>query len=232
MAIDDLQYQQGLLFDDRVFCDAYGYSLARRTNGNFLRNQYAGVGRFELPLVRKQVIDLSCIQLIACTNTRANEREFASYGVHFFVDDYKFNKLYEAPEKSYPIYSQYRFCLTPDYSVYGEMPIWRQIQSVAHGRWCGAWWQGKGMTVIPTISWAQYSSYDFCFDGVEQGSIVAISTYACRRERLAFLRGCDAMLEHINPEAIICYGEPFPYMRGNLLPVKVCHPRQFHRVHS
>ena len=37
------------------------------------------------------------------------------------------------------------------------------------------------------------------------------------------------MLERISPETIICYDEPFPEMRGNVIKVPVQHPRQFHR---
>lgn len=201
----------------------------RRNDAMFLRNQFIGVGKYGVPLVRKQVIKLDSIGLIACTNTIANDEEYFDYGVHFFVDDYDFGCVYEYPEKTYPIYSQYRFCCTPDYSVYGEMPPWRQIESIAHSRWCGAWWQEKGMTVFPTISWDKYPSFDYCFEGVECGSIVVVATYACRMERAGFMRGYDAMLERIQPELVICYGNLFSNMRGNILPVSVCHPRQFHR---
>ena len=109
------------------------------------------------------------------------------------------------------------------------MQPWRQIESVARSRWCGAWWQSRGMTVVPTISWGKYASYRFCFDAVEEGSVVAVATYACRQVRADYMRGYDAMLERINPEAIICYGTPFDEMRGNVIAVDVCHPRQFHR---
>lgn len=194
-----------------------------------MRNQFPGEGKFGLPHIRRQEIDLDDIGLIACTNTKRDDREYFDFGVHFFVDDYDFGDPYEYPEKTYPLYSQYRFCLTPDYSVYGEMPVWRQLESVAHSRWCGAWWQSRGMKVIPTLSWDKYPSFEFCFGGIDKNSVVAVATYACRQVRAAFLRGYDAMLERIQPEAIICYGEPFPGMGGNLIPINVCHPRQFHR---
>lgn len=147
----------------------------------------------------------------------------------FFVDDECFDDLYAQPEKSFGRYSQYRLCCTPDFSVYGEMQPWRQIESVAHGRWVGAWWQAHGMSVVPTVSWDRYSSFDFCFDGIEDGCVVAIATYACRQDRARFLRGYSEMLERIKPEAVICYGVPFPEMKGSLVVVKPRHPKSFHR---
>ena len=201
----------------------------RRNDSMFLRNQFPGVGKYGIPIVRKQMLNLDCLNLIACTNTILNDEEYFDLGVHFFVDDYDFGSVYEQPERTLPLYSQYRFCCTPDYSVYGEMQPWRQLESVAHSRWCGAWWQSKGMNVVATISWDKYPSFDYCFEGVEEGAMVAVATYACRIGRAGFLRGYDAMLEKIRPEAVICYGEPFSDMRGNICVVPVCHPRQFHR---
>ncbi len=217
------------LFDSSICCKTTKKARIRRNEGMFLRNQFPGVGKYGIPLVRKQTIDVDNIGLIACTNTIINDEEYFDFGVHFFVDDYEFGGVYDNPEKTYPIYSQYRFCCTPDYSVYGEMQPWRQIESIAHSRWCGAWWQSMGMNVVTTISWDKYSSFDYCFEGVEEGSVVAVATYACKMERAGFLRGYDAMLEKVRPGVVICYGEPFLGMHGNICVVSVCHPRQFHR---
>ena len=85
------------------------------------------------------------------------------------------------------------------------------------------------MNVVATISWDNHPSFDHCFDAVEEGSIVAVATYACRTEHARFIRGNGAMLERIKPEAVICYSEPFTDMRGNVYHVPVHHPQQFHR---
>lgn len=99
------------------------------------------------------------------------------------------------------------------------MNLWRQIESVAKNRWCGAFWQSKGLTVIPTISWSTPRSYDFCFDGIEKSSIVAIGMIGCKSNKTEFLRGYNTMLEKIAPEAIICFGEPFDEMAGKIIPI-------------
>ena len=41
----------------------------------------------------------------------------------------------------------------------------------------------------------------------------------CKRNRPAFMRGYDAMIERIDPSAIICFGVPFAEMRGNIISV-------------
>ena len=35
----------------------------------------------------------------------------------------------------------------------------------------------KGIRVIPTVNWGLENTFDFCFNGIEKGSTVAVSTY-------------------------------------------------------
>ncbi len=180
-----------------------------REDALFMRNNYQGHGKWEIPLVKKQTIDTSNISLIACSDTRRNDVVDNTYrGVHFFVDDYRFSSIYDHPERTLGKFSQYRFLLTPDFSTYADMPMWRQIESVAKNRWVGAFWQEHNLSVIPTVSWSTPISFDFCFDGVEKHSIVAVGTIGCKNERLNFLRGYNAMMERIAPEVVICFGDP------------------------
>ncbi len=186
----------------------------------FMRNSFTQVGKWGIPLVRSQTVDLTNIGLIACSDTRVNDNPInKKKGVHFFVDDWRFKGIYNNPEKSLKRYSQYKFLLTPDFSTYADMAPWRQMESVAQNRWVGAFWQSKGLIVIPTISWGLAQSFDFCFDGVEKGGIVAVGMIGCKRNRLGYMRGYDKMLEIIEPSSIICLGDPFYEMQGNLIVV-------------
>ena len=191
-----------------------------RDNPLFMRNAYEGQGRWNIPLVRKQEIDTSAISLIVCSDTRSKDNNCnRANGVHVFVDDYRFEGVYTHPERTLRKYGQYAFLLTPDFSTYADMDLWRQIESVAKNRWVGAYWQDNGLTVIPAISWSTPRSFDFCFDGVEQNAIVAVSTLGCKQSKLQFMRGYDAMLNKLNPEIIICFGDSLPQMEGNIVKV-------------
>ena len=195
-------------------------SKTMRDNPLFMRNNYAGQGKWNIPLVKKQEINTTDISMIACSDTKTNDKvENTQNGVHFFVDDYRFNGIYNAPERSLRRYAQYAFLLTPDFSTYADMDMWRQLESVAKNRWCGAYWQSKGLTVIPTISWSTPRSFDFCFDGVEKNATVAIGMIGCKGNKTGFMRGYHAMLDKLVPAAIICFGTPFEEMSGNIIPV-------------
>lgn len=203
------------------------HSYNIRNSDKFLRNNYETIGLWEIPIVQRQEIDLNNIKLLACSHTRINEDEqHRQYGVHFYVDDSRFAGIYNNSEKTLSKYAQYRFLLTPDFSLYAEMPMWLQITNVAKNRWCGAYWQSKGLIIIPTISWSSSQSYSFCFDGVEQNAIVSVGMIGCKGNKLGFLRGYDKMLEKLNPKAIICYGKPFEEMKGNIIYVPFAHTRK------
>lgn len=195
-------------------------SLEMRENALFMRNKFDTVGKWQIPLVKKQIIDTNSISLVAYSDTRANDNEEnVKHGVHFFVDDYRFKGIYNNPDKSLAKLSQYAFLLTPDYSTYSDMNLWRQMESVAHSRWVGAFWQSNGLAVIPTVCWSDARSYNFCFDGIEENAIVAVGMIGCKKNRINFMRGYKEMLEKIRPSAIICFGKPFDDMKGNVIAV-------------
>ena len=197
-------------------------SRKMRDNSLFLRNEFEGSGRWGIPLIKKQPLISGDFRMIAASNTKPHDsEENCRCGVYFSVDDYRFTSVYRNPKRSFEKYSQYAFLLTPDHSTYREMNPWRQLESIAHVRWCGAWWQSKGMIVYPMMTWSTPESYSFCFDAVEQNAVVAVGMNGCKKNnRLGFLRGYYAMLERLNPEAVICIGNPFPEMQGKLIVVE------------
>lgn len=195
-------------------------SKKMRDNPLFMRNKFEPLGKWGLPLIHKQKLNVPKIDLIACSDTKANDKtENTQKGVHFFVDDYRFNGIYENPERTFERYSQYAFLLSPDFSTYSDMPLWRQLESVAKNRWVGAYWQSRGMTVIPSIGWGLAQTFDFCFDGIEKNATVAVGMIGCKRSRIAFMRGYNEMLERLQPEKIIVFGTPFPEMQGDIVSV-------------
>ena len=190
-------------------------SKEMRTNPFFLRNQFQVIGRWGIPVIKRQNIDISNVRLISCADTRFNDRpENKLCGVHFFVDDYRFETIYRNPDKTLPKFSQYAFLLSPDFSTYADMHPWRQLESIAHSRWCGAYWQSKGLKVIPTISWSTPSSYSYCFDGVEIGSVVAVGIIGCRKNKAAFCEDTARCLRLFNLKQLYALVNRFLKWRG------------------
>ena len=169
-----------------------------------------------MPIIKKQDIDVDKIQFLSYTNTKLNDTENLDKTVHFFTYDWKFEKVYEKAQTEVEKLSQYYCLLSPDFSIFTNMPLALQIESVFKNRWCGAYWQSQGLKVIPTVSWGDKNSFEFCFDGVEQGAIVAVCAYYRENCEEEFMLGYNEMLEKIKPSMVLCYDEPFPKMTGNI----------------
>lgn len=184
-----------------------------------IRTIYESNNEWGIPIVKRDIIEDKYLKLISISNVRMNRDNYRSIDetVHFFTEDYKFNKVYNDYEKYVSILAKYKYLLTPDFSIFKDMPLPIQIYNVFKNRWCGAYWQDMGLVVIPTISWSTKESYSFCFTGVENGSVVAVSTLGNKFNKHEFLCGYNRMLEIINPSLIYCYDKPFKEMEGNIV---------------
>ena len=115
--------------------------------------------------------------LIGFDKTHLEDNNHLGRMVHFFLYDYRFERVWKNPDKDIEKLSRYRAVLSPDFSMYLEMAPVMQIYNVFRNRWCGAYWASKGIRVIPSVNWGDESTFDFCFQGIEKGSTVALSTY-------------------------------------------------------
>lgn len=183
----------------------------------FLRNQFKSVGMFKLPLIKKQEIGLEDVSLIGYD--KINQSNDYKSTVHFFLDDYRFESIYNNPEKKIETLKKFNAVLSPDFSMFVEMPIALQLFSTFKNRWVGAYLQEQGITVIPTVRWGDLTSFNFCFDGIEKGCAVAVSTIGVKKEKAHFILGYNEMLTRIKPSKIICYGKPFDEMKGDIIEV-------------
>ena len=140
-------------------------------------------------------------------------------GIHFFLDDYQFERVWNDPEKYIDILSQYQVVLSPDFSLYMDMPMPMKVWNVYRSRAIGAHWQSKGIKVIPTLSWAEKETFDFCFLGIPTGSIVAVSTIGVKNNENALQIWKDGMTEaikQIQPVTVIVYGGKLDFDFGDI----------------
>ncbi|BDF57798.1 hypothetical protein CE91St36_06150 [Christensenellaceae bacterium] len=187
-------------------------SFDLRNHDLFLRNAYTGLSRYEIPLIHRQDIDLDNLQFIGYHNTKTKDAANKGKTVHFFLDDVKFESAWNRPQRSIERLRQYKQVLSPDFSLYTNMPLALQLYNVFRQSWMGAYWQQKGLTVIPTVTWGDTRSYDFCFDGIEPGAVVAVSTLGAKKYKDLYLPGFIEMIKRLMPQKVLCYTNPFPEM--------------------
>ena len=172
--------------------------------------------RWNLPLIKR--CDLIPDWLIAYR--RPPPKRECIGATHFFLDDFRFESAWNRPHAALRAIQNVPIVLSPDFSLYRDWPLMLQMWNTYRNRWCGAWWQSQGVTVIPTVSWSTPESYEFCFAGVEQNSLVAIGTVGVNfknsTEKHLFLSGVNEMIKRLQPSLILCYGPAPPEIEPNV----------------
>jgi len=135
-----------------------------------------------------------------------------NHACHFFLDDYRFERVWNRPSVYVPMLSRFPVVLTPDFSLYIDWPFSVNLWNVYRSRWLGRYWQEHGITVVPTVGWAGASSYTYCFQGIPPASTIALSPPDVRSEDVLyrFLAGYHEMLIQVRPLTIWSYGA-LPY---------------------
>ncbi|GAB5083317.1 hypothetical protein Osc2_00850 [Ruminococcus sp. 25CYCFAH16] len=173
-----------------------------RTNPLFLRNEFDSANSFGIPDVPKAKFtedELRNLLMLGFNQLKKDDGKHSERIVHFFLYDYNFEKVWKKPELYLKPLSQYKGILTPDFSMYIEMPYTIQLYNTFRNRWCGK--------------------------GIEKGSVIAVSTYMFHEsnhhkdQKELFMKGYNKMLSEIEPEKIICYSEPFSEMKGDIIYV-------------
>lgn len=194
-----------------------------RNYENLEKRIFNGAGDFGIPQLFPEVIDGECEfvdfnQAVSLTDAKA-----AYKGVHFFVDDYRFNRLWTNIDKYVNNLKRFRYVMTPDFSTYTDFPKAIQIYNHYRKHWVGAYLQENGVKIIPTISWSTPDSYGWCFDGEPVGGTVAISSVGCmngKEKKELFISGYREMVRQLHPESIIFYGDVPKECCENIVKIK------------
>ncbi len=136
--------------------------------------------------------------------------------VHFYEHDAVFKSVIEHPDSFTNDLSSFAGLISPDCSLYRDMSLLLQLENTRRNRSVGAYYQQKGLEVIPNIRWGDERTYKpfitetpIAFLGVEQHSIVSVSTYGCmkrKEDRYYFYEGYIAMLNYLKPEVVLIHG--------------------------
>ena len=140
-------------------------------------------------------------------------RESREQGVNFFIDDYQFGRVWRGPGRYAEVLRPYQCVLTPDFSLYRDMPQPMQRWNCYRSRFVGAVWQQLGLNVIPTLQWSDEDSFEYCFDGLPEEATLAVSTLGTLSDPYsASLRraGMDEAVRRLNPKLVLLYGRMMP----------------------
>ena len=128
--------------------------------------------------------------------------------VHFYMHDVKFERIWNNPSLYLQQLKKFEGVITPDFSLYRELPLSMQIWNTYRNRSLGYWMQSNGVRIIPNIRWGDERTFSFAFEGIEKGGTVAVSTLGNIRNdlnRYYFKKGLGKMIEVLEPKTIVSY---------------------------
>ncbi|MDP4118737.1 MAG: DUF4417 domain-containing protein [Bacillota bacterium] len=164
-------------------------------------------GFFEMPkvitssLIPEKVITFSKAMSKSCT-------DFDSW-VIFYEHDAKFERLWNNPKAYLKKLKNFRGVISPDFSLYRNMPLSMQIWNTYRNHALAAWFQNNGIEIIPNVRFNDERTYLFCFSGIEKNKTVAVGTHGCIRlkdDKEYFKKGLVQLVKKLSPKTIIVYG--------------------------
>ena len=133
--------------------------------------------------------------------------------IDHFIDDSLFERVYSNCDRYIDRYSRALGVIGTDFSAYRNMYKWQRKYNIGRNRSIDYYLQQHGIDVIPTVSWAYLEDFEWCLDGLPEGSSVAISTNGCAKNFLShnvFIEGVCEVQERLRPTHLIICGRNIP----------------------
>lgn len=147
---------------------------------NLHKFQYSSDNEFGFPLLLSNSEQVEC-ETFLDFNT-ALSCPFRNCGLHFFIDDFKFERIWTYPERYIDFLKSFECVIMPDFSLYYNSPIAVNIYNKYRNHWLYCFYQMHGVNIIPlfrlgSIDFFEWSSLGFPLDR----SVYAISDIGCNK---------------------------------------------------
>jgi hypothetical protein len=170
------------------------------------RELFDGDDVFGIPSLLARPVDVTSVPRWLAWSERGRRSDGS--GLHFFVDDYRFETVWRTPYRYVDVLGHAPVAGF-DFSTFTDWPIALQVWNTYRNRWLCRWFQERGIAVVPTIGWGDFRSYAFAFAGVPRGVSVAISTTGCLKAQW-FEAGYREMVRRIEPATVLVFGPRLP----------------------
>lgn len=172
-------------------------------------------GLLEFPAIMKPERIVIPVAMIPFSMRKYSDKH--KEAIMFYEHDLKFRELLTGVEDYIDEIKKFPAVISPDCSLYRDMPLVLQMVNVYLNRQIGHFLQEQGCYVIPNVRWGDERSYirtipselPFAFLGIPKHSIVSIGTYGCcksKADKTYLKEGLNAMLNELEPEVVLVYG--------------------------
>jgi len=143
------------------------------------------------------------------THTTPQHKNNRNGFAHFYLDDYQFERFWNYPLRYIKYLHTFDGAIAPDFSVYSDYPLALQKFNQYRNRALAAYWQSCGIDVIPSVSWSDFESLQWCFKAIQSHSVLSLSTVGILRTndfKKILVTGFGEMIRVLQPTHIIVYG--------------------------
>ncbi len=161
----------------------------------------------EIPPYTEKIVIETCIDFDTSRRYRTNSRKKFDC-IHFYIDDFKFESLWNYPERYIKPFSDFKVCIGTDFSLYYDFPVALQIYNKFRNHWLSSYFAVKGVNVIPNISVSTPDCWDWSFLGYPSNSVLAFSNIGSNRESICksiLNKSYEEMIKRLDPIQILYF---------------------------
>lgn len=153
---------------------------------------------------------------------RSSVSLYSSSGIHFYIDDYCFDSLWNQPSRYLEQLRLFKCVIQPDFSLYYNFPAALQIFNKYRNHWLACYMSFYGVSVIPNINVSTPDCWDWSFLGYPLHSVVSFSdigSYRSKSDRAVLTAAYDEMIRRLEPEQIIYFSRNASNIPAECVPV-------------
>lgn len=160
-------------------------------------------------------LEIPCISQEATLPTKLisfskaiKEKKFDAW-VHFYEDDVGFERLWNKPFRYLPLLKRYRGVISPDFSLYRDMPLVMQQWNIYRNHAIAVWLQGEGVPVIANVRRGDARTFETACIGIPKHGTISVGSHGSIKllsNRYYFAAGLEYVVNKLEPNAIVVYG--------------------------
>ncbi len=171
-------------------------------------------GKYQIPIIPKRKLDYEPEDSVDFEESFSRKiKNHRKLNVNFYIDDTKFTRLWNNPDKYFEHLKCFHSVCSPDFSIAtgsSGMPFVLNIYNKYRNHALAWYLHMNGIKVVPSVGIADKDSYDWCFDGYPKQSVLSVCTNGrirAKAARVEFCEGFKVMCDRLEPTKIIIVGK-------------------------
>ena len=170
-------------------------------------------GKYQIPMIPACNLDYLPEDSIDFEESFSRKiKNHRKLNVNFYIDDTKFTRLWNNPDKYLEHLKCFHSVTMPDFSICTGpkgMPFSLNIYNKYRNHSIAWYLYMNDITVVPSVPIADKDSYDWCFDGLPKSSVLSVCTNGrikAKASRIEFCEGFKVMCDRLEPIKVIIVG--------------------------